>query len=346
MDTQIAGLAIAEDRPQRQALRVLSVIPGEEEGPTMIFAKRQAASLVEAGVVGQTFYLTSRTAPGALLRERRRLSHVVREFQPDLIHAHFGTMTGFFCAYGTRVPLVITYRGSDLNPTPSNPRLRSWCGHALSHLAARRAKGIICVSAELRDRLKWGRNCARVIPTGVDTSCFFPRDRDATRAELGWPTDARIVLFNAGRSPKVKRLDLATAAVEVARKHIGEIRFEVLDGYVRADRIPLMMNAADCLVFTSDWEGAPTVIQEALACNLPIVSVPVGDVPERLEGVTPSRLVARDADALGEALADILTSRPRSNGWTAAQQLSLSALREHVMDVYRMCLDSHGQSNL
>ena len=338
MDTHLPNIPIAQRLVHGQGLRVLSVIPGEEQGPTMIFAKRQAASLLEAGVVGQTFYLTSRTAPGALLRERRRLSRVVREFRPDLIHAHFGTMTGFFCAYGTRIPVVITYRGSDLNPTPSNPRLRLWFAHALSHLAARRAKGIICVSDELRGRLKWGRNRARVIPTGVDTACFFPRDRDAARAELGWPVDERIVLFNAGRSPKVKRLDLATAAVEDARARIGSIRFEVLDGYVQADRIPVMMNASDCLVFTSDWEGAPTVVQEALACNLPIVSVPVGDVPERLEGVTPSWLVARDPKALGAALAEALLARQRSNGWEAAQKLSLPALLENVMDVYRMSL--------
>src|SRR4051812_2182038 len=132
MDTVIQRFPVTNVTPLGHGLRVLSVIPGEEQGPSMIFAKRQTASLVEAGVVGQTFYLASRTSPVALLQESQRLRRMVREFQPDLVHAHFGTMTGFFCAYSVRVPVVITYRGSDLNPAPSDPPLRLWCGHLLS----------------------------------------------------------------------------------------------------------------------------------------------------------------------------------------------------------------------
>src|SRR5262249_21309276 len=147
--------------------------------------------------------------------------------------------------------------------------------------------------------------------------------RDEARLRLGWGLDERVVLFNAGREPKVKRLDLARAAVEAARRRCGDIRFAVLDGYVDPKEIPTWMNAADCLLFTSDWEGAPTVIQEALACDLPIVSVNVGDVPERLQGVSPSCIVARDPEALGGALADILETRERSNGHTRSQRISL-----------------------
>ena len=45
------------------------------------------------------------------------------------------------------------------------------------------------------------------------------------------------------------------------------------------------MNACDALLFVSMYEGSPNIVKEALACNLPIVSVAVGDVAERLEGV-------------------------------------------------------------
>ena len=106
-------------------LRVLSVIPAEEEGAAMIFAKRQVRALREVGVVSEPFFLSSRTSPFILVREWRRLRREIRSFRPDLIHAHFGTMTAFFCALSGTRPLVVTYRGSDLNPCPNIPRLRS-----------------------------------------------------------------------------------------------------------------------------------------------------------------------------------------------------------------------------
>ena len=75
------------------------------------------------------------------------------------------------------------------------------------------------------------------------------------------------------------------------------------------ERMPLFINACDALVLASDAEGSPMVIKEAMACNLPIVSVDVGDVAEII-GKTPGcRLVARDASALAAGLAQALRFR-------------------------------------
>ena len=62
------------------------------------------------------------------------------------------------------------------------------------------------------------------------------------------------------------------------------IRLALLDGRVPQDKVVTMMNGADCLLMTSDWEGSPTIVQGTMACNLPVLSVDVGDVRERLAG--------------------------------------------------------------
>ncbi|HZO90854.1 MAG TPA: glycosyltransferase [Chthonomonadaceae bacterium] len=327
----------AQDRPAKP-LRVLAVIPGEAEGASMIFCKRQAASVESAGAVGRMFFLTSRTSPVVLLREWRRLRAEIREFAPDVVHAHFGSVTAFFCVLATRRPLVVSYRGSDLNPAPSMSQLRWQIGRFLSQLSALRARRIVCVSQEVKRRLWWRQGRATVIPTGVDIGVFYPRPRQEARAELGWGPQEKVVLFNAGRTPEVKRLDLAQAAVEVAQGLCGAIRFVVLDGYVEPKLVPVMMNGADCLVFTSDFEGSPNIVKEAIACNLPVVSVEVGDVRERLAGVHPSRIVPRDPEQIGKALAEILQLGQRSNGFEAAQALSLECLAGRMLEVYRAAL--------
>jgi glycosyltransferase involved in cell wall biosynthesis len=99
-----------------------------------------------------------------------------------------------------------------------------------------------------------------------------------------------------------------------------------------------MMNAADCLLLTSDHEGSPNVVKEAIACGLPVVSVDVGDVRERLRGVDPSSVVARDPHELGRALASMLGERRRSNGPSLAHAFALEGVAMQVRRTYEAAI--------
>jgi glycosyltransferase involved in cell wall biosynthesis len=318
--------------------RVLFVIPGEMRGCSMIFARREVRAVGGQGVDTHVFYLRSRTAPRGLCSEFRRFRKELGRLRPQVVHAHFGTMTALFAALGSRgIPLVITYRGSDLNPAPGplGQRLHGWLSRGLSQLAALAAHQIVCVSAQLRHRLLWHRDRAVVLPDGVDPKVFYPRPRAEARRDLGWTGDGPVILFNAGFNPRIKRLALAEAAVARARLALPALHMEVLNGGCPPDLMPSYMNAADCLLLTSYAEGSPTVLKEALACNLPVVSVDVGDAAERIRGVRGTRLVAPDPESLANALIELVAHPTRSDGRRKLHEFSAAGVAAELCGIYR-----------
>jgi hypothetical protein len=93
--------------------------------------------------------------PGGFAAIRRE----IRAFRPDIVHAHWGSLLAFATALASHggPPLVITYRGSDINPVPSEPWLRRLIRVVCSQFAVLRVSAVICVSDELRERL-WSRH--------------------------------------------------------------------------------------------------------------------------------------------------------------------------------------------
>ena len=131
------------------------------------------------------------------------------------------------------------------------------------------------------------------------------------------------------------------AAVDYAQRTMPDIRLQVLRG-VDHQMIPVMMSAADCLLVTSDREGSPNIVREALACNLPVVSVSVGDIPELLSRDASSGiLAARDADQLGEALVKIMKKpRPASLFHLIAEN-SLEKTAERITRIYEAVIEKN-----
>lgn len=300
----------------------------------MVFAHSEIDRIAASGVITEVVQFRSSMRPDLLYKQIRSIRSRIREFRPDVVHAHFGTITAFATVLAADVPVIITFRGSDLNPSPTDGWVRNGLQNILSNTAAKFADGVILVSRQLQSRLWFDHPNARVIPTGIDLTAFKPSGRTDAREKLGWSFDDPVVLFNAGLSPEVKRLDLAEKAVELLRQRVPGVRMHVLDGRTPHQELPFYMNASDCLLVTSDFEGSPDIVKEALASNLPIVSVDVGDVRERTSGVTGGEIVARDPESIASALERIIRSGQRSNGREKIKELEASVVRDSVIRVY------------
>lgn len=328
------------------APRVLHVAPGYPSAArphSHVFVATQVESLRTLGVDCRVLALrggeTSRFV-GAFRQVRRALA--AGSF--DLIHAHHAWCAAACGGHG--IPYVLSLLGSDLWAFPwsgdSHGPLSRTVNLAISRRGAARAAAVIVKAEWMRRAL---RRDAHVIPNGVDLERFRPAaegERAALRAALGWPADARIVIFGADPARRRKRFPLAEAAVGEAAHRLGrplELR-PVHD--LPHDEVARRLRAADLLLFTSDIEGSPNIVKEAMASGLAVVSVDVGDTRERLAGVSGCRLAPPDAAALGVAVAELLRGDEPRAGRDAVADLSLERVAACVLDVYRRALGAAG----
>lgn len=322
----------------QRKIRVLAVIPDGGDKVSMIFAHRQVNNLKARSIDVGVFMLKSRTSLKSLFSDMIAFRQKLATFNPHIVHAHFGTVTSFFCALVSNKPLVITFRGSDLNPVSGQNAFLNGIKQVLSQLSTLRAKHIICVSQGLKKRLWWRNDEVSIIPSGIDSSIFKPLPIKYARERLGLSLTDRMILFNVGKSPLVKRLDLAEKVVKFVNSRFPNTCFVKLYGNIDSDYMPFYYNAADCLLMTSDHEGSPNVVKEAVSCNCPVVSVDVGDVKDRLTDVWPSKIVKRDPVEIGQAIIGIFNLNKRSNGHNKIQEISLDRLSTEIVSIYRSLL--------
>jgi glycosyltransferase involved in cell wall biosynthesis len=182
-----------------------------------------------------------------------------------------------------------------------------------------------------------------VIPSGLDFSKLPLIPQAEARRQLGLPMAKPLVLFVGDPNEARKRYSLAR---QIVSRLDEELQAElVLAWNVPHHTIPVYMNACDALLFTSMFEGSPNVVKEALACNLPVVSTAVGDVSERLKGVTGCSVFEEvDIAGMADALTAILRRRQRIDGRAAVSELDENLLAQKMIAVYQRALTGGGQT--
>lgn len=313
--------------------------PTPENPSAVPFLVREVESLRAAGVEIELFHFRGGLSPQNYMRARRQLRQHLRNNHYDLLHAQFG-QSGLLALFPKPLPLVVTFQGSDINgivgpdgrQTPRGLLLR-----LTSKIIARQADEIILVSAAMAQHLP--HTSYHVIPGGLDLELFKPIPKSVARSALGLAGVGRYILFAASRTNPIKRYPLAREAIAL----VPGAQLLVAEG-VTPDQIPLYMNAADALLLTSTREGSPNVVKEALACNLPVVSVDVGDVAVRLKPIDGCIVCEDDSpETIAAALNTTIQNPPSILGRESVQSISLSATAQKIISVYQRALSKGEQ---
>lgn len=266
----------------------------------------------------------------AYLRAVKQLRKTIQDFSPHIIHAHYG-LCGAIANFQRRVPVVTTYHGSDLHVK----RLR-----IVSQFSVLLSCMNIVVSQDLAFRL-FKQGSIRIIPCGIDTHLLVPMNKEDARMRLGMDLSKTYILFAKEFHNKAKNYPLAKSGVdEYNSKFANGADAELLEfiGYSR-EQVRFLYNAVDCVLMTSDHEGSPQFIKEAMACNCPVVSVDVGDVKQVISGIDGCYLAERDSEDIAVKL-DLAVKHGRTKGRKKIlKEYEAGVIAQKVVEVYNEVLD-------
>ena len=288
-------------------------------------------------------------------RKLGELRALVHKLRPEVVHSctFFTNFPAWFATVGTHTVPIGTVRSDYLFDMKETGLVRGslcsrWPRNQIynNFLAAANAK------REWRALVP--RNTV-VVRNGVDPHRFFP---------TAVPSEGRVCIQCVGSLVPVKRWDrVLHAAVELKRRGLDFIIHVAGDGPmfgplsaealrlgvsdcvkflgVVAD-IPRLLSQASFLVHTSDAEGCPNSVVEAMSCGRAVIATDAGDVSDLIDdGVTGFVVSPADAESLADRMADLIVNRERCRqmgeaaGIKAAEQFGLPRLVTETLAAYR-----------
>lgn len=304
--------------------------------------------------------LQMRKTPQSMALALRQARIFIRSWRPDIIHAHMIHANLFARILGaisnTAPPVVCTAHSAREGGRLSMLayRLTDRWSQLTTHVSPQGRQAMIAAGAVPARRIT-------VVPNGIDTTQFRPdaAQRQRTRAELGLHANTRL-LINVGRlvkekaqGPLIDAFSLVKPGLDARLLIVGEgplraaleqrIRNHQLTEHIhllgaRQD-VPALLNAADLFVLSSDIEGMPLAVGEALACELPVVATDASGVAELL-GECGEIVPRGNPDALASAMRRALSAGRGSPDMKAARRariatnFSLTAVALKWLDCY------------
>lgn len=291
-----------------------------------------AAEIRECGIQVNVIPEREENFIGILRKASRYLSNI----STDVLHGHGykANVLAALLAQWLTIPSVVRTEHGLPEPFQGKKRLKQRLARGLDYLVARYAtKAVISVTGELAAHLSRQLDPRKVITihNGIEMQRVHSRLTSEQAKELLGILPGESVVGTAGRLEPIKRLDMFLLTASHLLRTLPKTKFLIVGEGMEEFRLRRLvvdlgireqvrflghrtdiydvLRAMDVFLLTSDHEGLPMVLLEALNLGLPIVAREVGGIPEVLQGGTNGILVSSaTAEALAEACISILSN--------------------------------------
>lgn len=266
-----------------------------------VYEQIQAIKRLYSDVNFEVCYINGFKGKWQYVKSIWEVSKKINHGSYDLVHIHYG-LSGLYLInpFVKHVPTITTFHGSDIQPNGGNGKLSV----IVSRLAAKRSDAAIVLNEKMEAMVKPYCNNTYMIPCAVDINTFQPMEKTEEYGNVQ-------IVFPSNHERKVKNYHLFCEVLNILKNKYGIVAEERELKNMTRQQIAQLYSNADVLLMTSDSEGSPQAMKEAMACNLPCVSTPVGDVRVLLKGVKDC-YVSKLHDA--NELAELVTKALSKNG--------------------------------
>ena len=260
--------------------------------------------------------------------QRKSLMQKIKEFQPDLIHAHYG-LSGITAVLQNKVPVVTTFH---------NGETLSFSANILSSLFSLRTKFMVYVAQHIYDLayLKRKKNYI-ILPCGIDLHECVITDKEISRKELGLLPDKKYILFGGGFDNLRKNYPLLKEGIDLLKR--DDIEVLEMKGLSRL-QISKILSACDLFALPTKSEGSPQALKEAMACNCPIIATDVADIKHLLGDLDGHYICSFDPNDVAEKVEQALNFNGRTKGRERIIELGLTndLVAKKLVEIYEEVL--------
>lgn len=258
-------------------------------------------------------------------QSRRPLMKKIKQFAPDVIHAHYG-LSGITAVLQNKVPVVTTFH---------NGETLGFSQNFLSSLFSLRTSFMVYVAQHIYDKAYFKRKSNySVIPCGVNLEECAIMDYHLIREELGFEKDKKYIVFGGAFDNLRKNYPLLKHALDLLNRK--DVEVVEMKGLTRIE-VSKLLNACDLFALPSKSEGSPQALKEAMACNCPILATDIADVKHLLGDLPGHYICGFDLDKMAKVLSEALEFKGRTEGRKRILELGLdnSQVAERLMHVYQ-----------
>ena len=200
----------------------------------------------------------------------RALKAKMRDFHPDIVHAHYG-LSGVTAALAVlSLRLSLSSNAPALVITFHNGEWHNWHVNLLSSLFARLADHLIYVAPHIREKMYIKHPHYTILPCGVNMEESTPTDYRAARAQLGFNPDTYYILFGGAFSNTRKNVALLREAVELLENKNRENTPKIEKIGIGASAEPeknISSSEADASIASVNLNACDSPREQALGCS-------------------------------------------------------------------------------